>query len=190
MNPVAFFFDFRSPYSYLAHTQLAGLPATFDYKPMDVLALMKEVGNVPTSVICPPKQRYARTDLGRWAARYGVPFSPNPGMAQTDGLRLLRAALAGAALGHGDQASALIFRAMWAGDAPLASAEDLAALLAPLGVTAALIEDPARAEELAANTAEAATRGVFGAPTFITGDEMFFGNDRLDFLRQSLKAAA
>ena len=69
-------------------------------------------------------------------------------------------------------------------------AMSLAALLAPLGVTAALIEDPARAEELAANTAEAATRGVFGAPTFITRDEMFFGNDRLDFLRQSLKAAA
>lgn len=190
MNPVTFFFDFRSPYSYLAQSQLADLPATFDYRPMDVLALMKEVGNVPTSVICAPKQRYARADLGRWAARYGVAFSPNPGMAQIDGLLLLRAALAGASLGQGDQASALIFRAMWAGDAPLAKAEDLAVLLAPLGVSAAMIDDPARADELAANTAEAVARGVFGAPTFIAGDQMFFGNDRLDFLRQSLKAAA
>ncbi len=189
MNPVAFFFDFRSPYSYLAQSRLADLPASFDYRPMDVLALMKEVGNVPTSVICPPKQRYARTDLGRWAARYGLAFAPNPGMAQVDGLRLLRAALAGVALGQGDAASALIFRAMWAGEAPLNTAEDLALLLAPLGVTAIMIEDPARAAELAANTAEAAARGVFGAPTFIAGDEMFFGNDRLDFLRQNLEAA-
>ncbi|WP_312167330.1 2-hydroxychromene-2-carboxylate isomerase [Phenylobacterium sp.] len=184
-----FFFDFRSPYSYLASTRLADLPGEFDWRPFDVLALMKQVGNVPTTVICKPKQAYARQDLGRWAALYGAPLSPNPGMSAVDGPRLLHAALAARALGHGKAAAGRLFRAMWAGDAPLATSAEVAALLADLGVTTELIDAPERAAELEANTAEAVELGVFGAPSFITeGGLLFFGNDRLDFLRRALTA--
>lgn len=188
MSATLFFFDFRSPYSYLAHSQFPGLPGEIVFKPIDVLEVMKRVGNVPTTVICAPKKRYANADLGRWAALYGVPLSPNPGMGQADGRRLLRAVIAAGP--RAPEAVARIFPAMWAGDAALATAEDLAALLDGLGVTAAMIESPAAEAALDANVAEAEARGVFGAPTFIAGDQMFFGNDRLDFLRQALKAAA
>ena len=58
-----FFFDFRSPYSYLANTQLPGLGAEVAYRPFEILALMKEVGNVPTSIICKPKSKYLGADL-------------------------------------------------------------------------------------------------------------------------------
>ena len=189
LTRTTFFFDFRSPYSYLASTQLDGLPGEFAWRPFDVLELMKRVGNVPTTVICKPKQAYARADLGRWAALYGARLSPNPGMGGVDGPRLLHAALAAESLSHGEEASRRLFGAMWAGDAPLATSADLADLLADLGVTPELIEAPERAAELEANTAAAIEAGVFGAPSFVTeGGLLFFGNDRLDFLRRALAA--
>lgn len=189
LTRTTFFFDFRSPYSYLASTQLGDLPGEFAWRPLDVLELMKQVGNVPTSLICKPKQAYARADLGRWAEAYGAPLSPNPGMGGIDGPRLAHAALAAESLGQGEEASRRLFAAMWAGDTPLATSADLADLLSDLGVTAELIDAPERAAELEANTAAAAQAGVFGAPSFVTeGGLLFFGNDRLDFLRRALRA--
>lgn len=191
MNPTrtTFYFDFRSPYSYLASTQLPGLPGEFDFKPIDVLEVMKRVGNVPTTIICKPKQTYARADLGRWAQLYGAPLSPNPAISGVEGPRLLHAALAAIKLGHGPEAADRLFRAMWAGDAPLGSSAEVAALLTDLGVTPELIDAPERAAELEANVARAVEHGVFGAPSFVTeGGLLFFGNDRLDFLRRALAA--
>ena len=76
----------------------------------------------------------------------------------------------------------------WPG-APLGSSADVAVLLADLGVTAELIDAPERAAELEANVALAVEQGVFGAPSFVTeGGLLFFGNDRLDFLRRALAA--
>ena len=79
---VDFFFDFVSPYTYLAQTQFAALQertgARFRLWPMHLLNLMKQVGNVPTTVICANKLKYAGQDIGRWVARYGVPFQMNP----------------------------------------------------------------------------------------------------------------
>ena len=189
LTRTTFFFDFRSPYSYLASTQLADLPGAFTWRPFDVLELMKRVGNAPTSVTCKPKQAYARQDLARWAGLYGVGLSPNPGMGGIDGRRLLHAALAAETHGKGEEASRRLFAAMWAGDAPLATSDDLSAMLADLGVTPSLVDAPERAAELEANTAAAVEAGVFGAPSFLTeGGLLFFGNDRLDFLRRALAA--
>jgi len=189
LTRTTFFYDFRSPYSYLASTQLSALPGEFEWRPIDVLELMKQVGNVPTTVICKPKQAYARADLGRWAALYGAPLSPNPAMGAIDGPRLLRAALAAEHLGQGEAAARRLFAAMWAGDAPLGTTQEVAASLADLGVTPELIEAPERAAELEANVAAAVAAGVFGAPSFVTeGGLLFFGNDRLDFLRRALAA--
>ena len=70
---VDFFFDFISPYTYLADSQLAALKektgARIRYRPMHLLQLMKIVGNVPTTVICGNKMKYAGQDLGRWVSR-------------------------------------------------------------------------------------------------------------------------
>ena len=76
MTTIDFYFDFRSPYSYLAHSQLGSLGAGVNYRPMDVVAVMKQVGNTPTTVTCQAKGQYARADLQRWAKRYGLPLRP------------------------------------------------------------------------------------------------------------------
>ena len=85
---VDFFFDFVSPYTYLAQTQLPALKtrtgATFRLWPMHLLNLMKQVGNSPTTVLCANKMKYAGTDIGRWVSRYGVPFQFNPHVFAAD----------------------------------------------------------------------------------------------------------
>ena len=102
---VDFFFDFVSPYTYLAQTQLAGLKertgARVQLWPMHLLNLMKRVGNVPTTVLCSNKMTYAAQDIGRWVSRYGVPFHFNPHVFAADQSLPLRSALVAQQWGSG-----------------------------------------------------------------------------------------
>ena len=86
-RPIEFHFDFLSPYSYLATTQFGALRADTGaeivYRPFRILELMKLVGNQPTPE-CKNKLKYAGADIGRWAARYQVPFQRNPNMRGFD----------------------------------------------------------------------------------------------------------
>lgn len=185
-----FFFDFRSPYSYLANTQLPSLGVEVAYRPFEILGLMEQVGNVPTSIICKPKSKYLGADLRRWVGMYGVPFERHPDLATIDARRLLRAVLAVDEIGQAGPAVIAIFRAVWGVPAPLATAADIVALLEAAGVSApglaSRIDDPALDEALDKATADAAGRGVFGAPAMFVGEEMFFGNDRFNFVREAL----
>jgi 2-hydroxychromene-2-carboxylate isomerase len=190
---VAFHFDYRSPYSYLAMTQTADLDLTLH--PFDVLDVMKRVGNAPTTILCKAKGDYAGKDLARWARRYGVPLNRHPQLREIDGRRLLRATLAIPDGPERRKAVEVLFDAMWVDHPLLGTAADIVALFASADVAgnAALAEtidsDELEAQLDAANAA-AAERGVFGSPSFFVGDEMFFGNDRLEFLRDALAVAA
>ncbi len=191
MAAVAFHFDYRSPYSYLALTQLGDLDLTLH--PFDVLDVMKRVGNSPTTIICKAKGDYAGKDLARWTQRYGVPFSGNPHMRTIDGRRLVRATLAIPDGPERRKAVVALFKAMWVDNAAFASPAEIVSILEAAGVAdaAALADQMDSAEmeaALEAANAAAAERGVFGSPTFFVGDAMFFGNDRLDFLREALNA--
>ena len=190
MTTLQFYFDYRSPYSYLAQSQFGSLKSAIGYHVFDLLDVMKQTENVPTSVVCKPKNRYVLKDLQRWAGHYGVPLSRHPEAAKLEGRRLLRATLAAGRLGDAGKAVPIIFNGYWRDASPMASAHDLAALLAPAGFDAAqmeaLIDSPEMDQALNQATNAAVERGVFGSPTFFVGDEMFFGNDRFEFVRQAL----
>ena len=162
---IELFYDFRSPYSYLAFTQLRQMDVVITLRPMKILKVMEKVGNVPTTITCAAKGRYARVDVGRWAQRYGVPLNPSD-MRADDGDACSRAVLT------------------------LANAADVVAAIADAGIDtepiAARIDRSEKAAQLDANTDEAAERGVFGSPTVFVGEAMFFGNDRLEFVREEL----
>jgi len=194
MPTLDFFFDYRSPYSYLAQTQLSGLGAEVRYHPFDILDLMKQVENVPTSITCKPKNRYLAQDLRRWVTRYKVPFSRHPDAGKIDGRRLLRATITAGKDGDVAKAVAAIFKGFWGEPAPLQTAGEIAHTLAAAGFDSARlgaqIDSPELDKALDGATAAAVARGVFGAPTIFVGDEMFFGNDRLEFIRESLARAA
>lgn len=195
---VEFFFDFGSPASYLAYTQLpiiaADCGARIVWRPMLLGGVFKATGNT-SPVAVPAKGRWMKEDLTRWARRYRVAFAFNP-YFPINTLGLMRGA-AGMQMRRPhvfEHYVEAIFRAMWVSARNLADAAVLQSVLADAGLDseefAALVADPEVKNRLIANTEEAVTRGVFGAPTCFVGTQMFFGQDRLDFVREALAQSA
>jgi len=194
MAGVQLYYDYRSPYAYLAHTQLRLMDKPITYHPFDIRSVMEQTGNVPTSVVCKPKNRYVQADLRRWVAHYGVPFQRNPDLLELDPRRLLRATLWLANRAPVDEFATALFEAMWGKPKPLKTPADLAKILKNLGLDdqgfEAEVDDPLWDGVLNRATKDAADRGVFGAPCMFVGDELFFGNDRLDFVRAAMERVA
>lgn len=186
---IELFYDFRSPYSYLAFTQLLEMDVDIALRPMRILKLMEKVGNVPTTITCAAKGRYARLDLARWAQRYGLTLNPS-NMRDNDGDACSRAVLAAGSPAEAAAITLALYRACWSEGKTLATPDDILAAISAAGLdptpVTARIDAPDVAAHLDANTDEAAERGVFGSPTIFVGDMMFFGNDRLDFVREQL----
>ena len=195
MADVDFFFDFISPYTYLACTQLDGIvartSARFRMWPMHILNLMKIVDNTPTTVVCSNKRKYAGQDIGRWCARYQVPLKLNPHVMKGDHSLTLKGALVAQERNLEDQYNGAMFSAFWTDAVNFNDRAELVRHLKAAGLEGSAIlkkaEETEYAKRLEANTQLAAERGVFGSPTFIVGDDVFFGNDRLDFLEERLK---
>jgi len=191
---VDFFFDVGSPSSYLAWTQLPALCASHGadlvYRPMLLGGVYQATGNASPATI-PVKGRYTQMDYERHARRYGVPFQGNPHFPVIT-LFLMRA-ITGIQLRRPEQLQQLlgcVFKALWIDALNLNDAQLTARILAEGGFDPADIERLAQDAEtkaaLKATTQEAVERGVFGAPTLFVGDQMFFGQDRMDFVREAL----
>ena len=192
---IRFYYDFVSPYSYLALSQLGELAArheaTIEFTPISVLAVMKLTDNSPTTIICKAKGAYAMADIGRWARRYGVPVGRDRAQRQVDDARLLAAAAIAGELGQGEPYARAVFGAVW-GEGPAITDDGvLAGVLRAGGVShvEAILADRERgAAMIEANVAAAAEAGIFGVPSFTLDGELYFGNDRLNFLEEALAA--
>jgi len=195
MKQVEFFFDFGSPTSYLAYTQLpkiaAAAGATIAWRPMLLGGVFKATGNA-SPVTVPAKGRWMGEDLERWARRYGVPFEHNPDFP-INTLTLMRGAtgVQWRRPAEFERYLDTVFAAMWRTPRNLGDAAVLADALREGGLDpeaiGALAADPEVKARLVATTEEAVRRGVFGAPTFFVGDRMYFGQDRLDFVAEALR---
>lgn len=189
---VEFFFDYGSPFSYLADTQLPALAqrtgATIVYRPMLLGAVLKETGNASPMAV-PAKGRYMSTELQRWAQRYGVPFHTNP-FFPINTLRLMRGSVAALLDGTFAAYHRAIFSGVWVKGLNLGEETVLREVLRAAGLDAdrvvTRLEEQEVKDQLRANTEEAVRRRVFGAPTFFVGEEMFWGNDRLPFVEEQL----
>jgi len=197
MKSFEFWFDFGSTASYLAWTQLPALEAatgaTAVFKPMLLGGVFQATGNQSPANI-PAKGKYIFADFSRFAKRYGVEFNMNPWFP-VNTLLFMRGAIALQTKGDPrfkDYCRA-VFDAIWVAslnmnDAAVASQAlnragfDAAALLA-------LASEQATKDALKAATQTAVERGVFGAPTFFVGDQMFWGQDRMDFVKEALQTA-
>ena len=190
-STVEFFFDVGSPASYLAWRQLpriaAETNATVAWRPMLLGGVFKATGNA-SPVTVPAKGRWMGADLARWAERWGVPFAFNPHFP-VNTLTLMRGATALQMRRPQDFMPYVdaVFDAMWVRPRNLNDAAEVVAVAQRAGLGAdefaALVADPQVKAALVAATEEAVARGVFGAPTCFVGDEMHFGQDRLDFVR-------
>ena len=190
---IEYYFDYESPFTYLANTQLPGIlertGAVIDYRPVLLGALQKTAEN-PPPITVPNKSKYMMSDLSRWAKRYGVTIQFNPAFP-INTVTLLRAALVTLEDGSFPLFHEAMFDAMWRNPKNLGDEAVVREVLEGAGLDAHEIlqrtQEQAIKDRLKANTSEAHARGAFGAPTFFVGDEMYFGNDRLDFVEEALK---
>jgi 2-hydroxychromene-2-carboxylate isomerase len=189
-----YYFDFGSPASYLAFTQLNKLSAetgaTTVYKPMLLGGVFQATGNHSPATI-PAKGKYTFEDFARFAKRYNVPLNSNPHFP-INTLMLMRGAIGLQLTGVARiiPYCTAIYHAIWVDSLNLNDPATVGQALVKAGfdpmAMMALANAQSTKDALKAATEEAVARGVFGAPTFFVGQQMFWGQDRIDFVREAL----
>jgi 2-hydroxychromene-2-carboxylate isomerase len=201
MKTVEFYYDLVSPYSYLAYREVSRIcdehGAELSLGPMLLGAVHNAVG-LQAPIKTEAKARYQARDIRRWAEHYGLPMDfPEPFPFRT--LKTMRAAMFLKERGELEAFTREAFALYWEeGGVPkglLEADEDGPVSEAARRIGAdpdevlAGASAPEAKEALKKATGEAVERGVFGAPAFFVGDEMFWGNDRLHFVEEALKLA-
>jgi 2-hydroxychromene-2-carboxylate isomerase len=185
-----------SPWTYFGHDRLLAIAAkhgaTIAPKLVDLFKVFPLSGGLPLPKRAPQRQAYRLMELKRWRDYLGMPinFQPKFGAASGEpGTRWILAAREQGAQPALDLAGAIL-RARWAEERDIADEATLAAIAAALGLDAKALAARAATPEIAAayeaDTQTAIDRQVFGAPTYIYRDELFWGQDRLDFLDRAL----
>jgi len=195
VTQIDYYFSLISPWTYLGAARLEEIAARHRarvlVKPVDYGQIFPVSGGLPLAKRAKQRQDYRLVELKRWREYAGVPLTLQP--AFFPAAEGLAARMVIAAAGQGADALGLahaILRAVWAEERNIADRDTLRAIARSLrlddsGLLAAA-ETPPIIAAYAANTAEAIASGVFGAPTYIVEGEMFWGQDRLDFLDRAL----
>ena len=189
---VDYYFDCISPAAYISWARLPDLieetHAKVNYKPMLLGGVFKATGN-SSPITVPAKGAYVFEDFKRWAKRYDVPYVVNDKFP-INSLYLMRGIIA-----YKDDLRFMslvnaIFDAMWVSNKDLTDSEVVAQVVASANIDpvhfAEAINDPLSKQALIEATDEAISRGVFGAPTFFVDGQMFWGQDRMDFVIEAL----
>ena len=189
MATIEFWYEFASTYSYPAAMRIAPLAeaagVALRWRPFLLGPIFQTFGwnNSPFNIYA-AKGRYMWRDLERLCAAESVPLKLPPVTFPQNGLTAARLALAGEGDGWTPAFTRAVFAANYAEQKDISDEAVLAALLDGLGVDGraalAAANTPANKDALKAQTADAAARGIFGAPSFTVGDELFWGNDRLE----------
>ena len=198
MKSVEFYFDLGSPYSYLAYYRLLQIAEQQEiqivYKPILLGGVFKATGN-RSPIEIPVKGAYSILDMQRWAEYYQIPMQMNPHFPMNT-LTLMRI-LTGVQLLHlekFEQVLKLLFDAMFGTPQNLNEPTVLAEVLKPSGFSVedimSMVQSEVVKQKLITETEQAIQRGIFGAPTFFVGDEMYWGLDRLHFVQQALNKAS
>jgi 2-hydroxychromene-2-carboxylate isomerase len=178
-----------SPWTYLGHERFAQIlkrqGAAVEVKPVDYGVIFPQSGGLPLAKRAPQRQAYRLVELARWRDFLGVPLNLQPKFFPADPAQA--ACLISAA--PEDKRLVLagdLLRAVWAEEKNIADAGVLADIAARHGITEAGAAIAQGRPVYERNTQEALARQVFGAPTYVYGDELFWGQDRLDFLDRAL----
>lgn len=197
---IDYYFSPMSPWSYLGHDRLTNIArkhhAQISVKPVDFSKIFPASGGLPLPKRAPQRQKYRLVELARWQKFLGMPLTIEPKYFPYDATAASLLVVA-ACNELGDKLamliSAAIFKGCWVEDRNMAEPEELFEIVKAQGLDAAALLAAARSKENIARyqalTEEALRRDVFGAPTYVYNDELFWGQDRLDFLDRALELA-
>ena len=187
---IDFYFDFGSPTAYLAFTQLQLIEkrsgANLVFHPILLGGIFKATGNSPPAAI-PAKGKYMMRDLQRYAEKYQVPYERNP-FFPINTLSLMRGAVSYQNNGDFERYVNVIFHNMWVEPKNLNDEDVLKKMLIENNFEyndfLKRTSDQRIKDQLISNTEKVVQKGAFGAPTIFIGEEMFFGQDRMDFIEE------
>lgn len=191
---IDYYFTPVSPWAFLGserfHSVAAKAGAEIAYKPVNFGTIFPASGGLPLAKRAPQRQAYRQVELRRWADHLGIPLQLNPThfplADELAALTLIAADEAGADLAV---LTTAFGRALWVEDRNIAERETLGEILEKNGVSRSLIER-AESDEIRARrdsyTEQALAAGVFGAPSYVLNGEIYWGQDRLDFLESAL----
>jgi 2-hydroxychromene-2-carboxylate isomerase len=192
---VTIYYALQSPWTYLGWARLRELVArtgaSAHYRPVQSGPMFEASGTLPLAKRPRQRQAYRLMELRRWRDHLGVPLNLHPKYFPVDESLAARLAIAHGQRG-GDIAalSQAMMRAVWAAERNLAEHATLLEIAREQGADGpallAAAQTPAVQQEYDANTQAAIDQGVFGMPTFVIGDELFWGQDRLDFVARAL----
>jgi 2-hydroxychromene-2-carboxylate isomerase len=193
---IDYYFATISPYMYLGHERFVALArrhgATIAVKPINMGEVFPVSGGLPLSKRAPQRQAYRLLELARWSEYLNIPLHCQPKFFPVNGDLAAHWILAAAEQGLAQalDLTGAVGRAIWAEERDVAAEETLRAIAGEIGLDAGALARRAAVGEIAdryqALTREAIERKVFGAPTYIYEDELFWGQDRLDFLDRAL----
>lgn len=187
MIPCRFYFDFISPYAYLAWTQIHGLGVAVEPQPVVFAALLNAHGTRGPAEV-PARRRYLIRDVVRIAHRFGVPIAPPPAHPFNPILALRVASIAELAVAERRAVIDGLYRAVWVDGRGVEDPAVVAAIAREAGVADAIARANADATKarLRAQTDDAIARGLFGVPSMVVDDQVFWGCDALPHLQEYL----
>jgi 2-hydroxychromene-2-carboxylate isomerase len=194
---VDYYFTPQSPWTYLGHGRFARMTAaagaTVNLLPADYGKVFPVSGGLPLGQRAPQRQAYRLVDLARFSTQLKMPLNLKPKffpVAGDDAARLIIAVSRGDGADAAMKLSGAIFAAVWAHERNIADAATLEQILQECGLPTqrlAQSRSPEVQQQYEANTARAIETGIFGAPSYVVDGEIFWGQDRLDFVEQALR---
>ena len=195
-SDVLYFYSLASPFSYLGHVRFVALAGKYKarvhFKPADLSVVFPKTGGLPVKQRSPQRQAYRLLELRRWRDYLGIPLNIEPKYFPVADQLAARTVIAAEQTGEDPGAVTFaIMKACWADDKNIADPETLTSLVNDLGLDGPVLVRDAESEsvkqEYVANTQDALNGGVFGVPAYVYKGELFWGQDRLEFLERAMQ---
>ena len=196
MSHVDYYLTLASPYAYMGHVRFIALTKRLDtkviIKPVNMGEIFSKTGGLPLGKRSPARLAYRLQELKRWKRHLNIPLNLNPRFFPVNDIQAARVVItAELEGGNGIDLAGAYLRAVWAEERNIADPDIIVAIANELGLDGQhLLRQSDSAKVIKTfdnNTYEALDIGVFGAPTYVLGEQLFWGQDRIEFLGDALK---